>query len=68
MKTKALISFAVTHCEADLRLCFSICRLLVFPCSGSYFAVGLAEKVSGPHARLLNFLAHLSHLADKVSL
>ena len=27
-KTKALISFAVT---ADLRLCFRICRLLVFP-------------------------------------
>ena len=23
--------------EADLRLCFRICRLLVFPCGGSYF-------------------------------
>ena len=22
--------------EADLRLCFRICRLLVFPCGGSY--------------------------------
>ena len=30
-KTKALISFAVTASEADLRLCFRICRLLVFP-------------------------------------
>ena len=29
-KTKALISFA-----ADLRLCFHLCRLLVFPCNGS---------------------------------
>ena len=23
------------HCEADLRLCFCICRLLVFPRGGS---------------------------------
>ena len=30
-KTKALISFAVTH----LRLCFRLCRLLVFPWGGS---------------------------------
>ena len=25
------------YCEADLRLCFCICRLLVFPCGGLYF-------------------------------
>ena len=24
------------HREADLRLCFRICRLLVFPCGGSF--------------------------------
>ena len=24
------------YCEADLRLCFRLCRLLVFPCGGSY--------------------------------
>ena len=24
-----------SYCEADLRLCFRICRLLVFPCGGS---------------------------------
>ena len=24
-----------SHCEADLRLCFRLCRLLVFPCGGS---------------------------------
>ena len=24
-----------TYCEADLRLCFRLCRLLVFPCGGS---------------------------------
>ena len=24
------------YCKADLRLCFCLCRLLVFPCSGSY--------------------------------
>ena len=30
-KTKALIS---SYCEADLRLCLSLCRLLVFPCGG----------------------------------
>ena len=25
-----------SYCEADLRLCFCLCRLLVFPCVGSY--------------------------------
>ena len=25
-----------SYCEADLRLCFRLCRLLVFPCSGSF--------------------------------
>ena len=24
-----------SYCEADLRLCFRLCRLLVFPCVGS---------------------------------
>ena len=26
-----------SYCETDLRLCFRICRLLVFPCGGSLF-------------------------------
>ena len=25
-----------SYCKADLRLCFRLCRLLVFPCSGSF--------------------------------
>ena len=25
-----------SYCEADLRLCFRLCRLLVFPCGSSY--------------------------------
>ena len=25
-----------SYCEADLRLCFPLCRLLVFPCGGSH--------------------------------
>ena len=25
--------------EADLRLCFRLCRLLVFPCGGSHFVI-----------------------------
>ena len=25
------------YCKADLRLCFRLCRLLVFACGGSYF-------------------------------
>ena len=25
-----------SYCTADLRLCFRLCRLLVFPCGGSY--------------------------------
>ena len=24
-----------SYCKADLRLCFCLCRLLVFPCGGS---------------------------------
>ena len=40
-KTKAQISFMVTaklhgYREADLRLCFRLCKLLVFSCEGSY--------------------------------
>ena len=27
------------YCEADLRLCFCLCRLLVFPCGGSYIKI-----------------------------
>ena len=26
-----------SYCEADLRLCFRLCKMLVFPCGGSYF-------------------------------
>ena len=25
-----------SYCKADLRLCFRLCRLLVFPCGGSF--------------------------------
>ena len=25
-----------SYCKADLHLCFRLCRLLVFPCCGSY--------------------------------
>ena len=36
-KTKALISYQLRgYREADLRLCFRICKLLVFPRSGSF--------------------------------
>ena len=37
-KTKAQISFAVlcSYREADLRLCFRICKTLVFSLGGSY--------------------------------
>ena len=34
--------------EADLRLCFRLCRLLVFPWGGSY--IGKAEKLEMPSA------------------
>ena len=30
--------------EADLRLCFRLCRLLVFPCGGSFVKIVLEEK------------------------
>ena len=35
-KTKALINLIHSYCEADLRLCFRICRLLV------YYTLGLS--------------------------
>ena len=28
-----------SYCEADLRLCFRLGRLLVFPCGGSYYSI-----------------------------
>ena len=36
--------------EADLRLCFRICRLLVFPWGGSfvYFSLSSCKNMSGP--------------------
>ena len=37
-ENKGVISFAVTNREADLRLCFRLGILLVFPCVGSYSA------------------------------
>ena len=35
--------------EADLRLCFRICRLLVLPCSGSY-----RQKAAVQHTPVTN--------------
>ena len=32
--------------EADLRLCFRICRLLVFPCGGSNIMLVTSSKLS----------------------
>ena len=34
------------YCEADLRLCFRICRLLVFPWGGSFMNTGMGDKYS----------------------
>ena len=35
--------------EADLRLCFRLCRLLVFPCGGSYGSYLLGGNTSNDH-------------------
>ena len=32
--------------EADLRLCFRICRLFVFPCGGSYIIRTVSDLTS----------------------
>ena len=38
-----------SYCEADLRLCFRLCRLLVFPRGGSYGWISLfVIPVVGP--------------------
>ena len=37
-----------SYCEADLRLCFRLCRLLVFPCGGSYFLLLYSLVYVGP--------------------
>ena len=34
-----------SYCEADLRLCFRLCRLLVFPCGGSNVINGFLTHV-----------------------
>ena len=36
-----------SYCKADLRLCFRRCRLLVFPCGGSY-VFRLSAKTAYP--------------------
>ena len=33
-----------SYCEADLRLCFRLCRLLVFPCGGSFIEYGTIHQ------------------------
>ena len=35
-----------SYCKADLRLCFCLCRLLVFLCGGSYISMFLFSKWS----------------------
>ena len=40
-----------SYCEADLRLCFRLCRLLVFPCGGSI----ITEYAQNHVNRLLSF-------------
>ena len=40
-----------SYCEADLRLCFRLCRLLVFPCGGSF--VGVYSRCSFNYVGLL---------------
>ena len=35
-----------SYCEADLHLCFSLCRLLVFPCGGLYGFLSLQYDVN----------------------
>ena len=47
-KTKVLISFAISFAvnrEADLRLCFRLGRLLVFPRGGSFVVKGLKDNL-----------------------
>ena len=51
-KTKALISY----CEADLRLCFRLCRLVVFLCCGPFliFSMYKIPNVSFVRSRSRN--------------
>ena len=57
-KTKALISFAVTakNREADLRLCFCICKKPVFSQQGSYDPVTEVLLLSDHECLQLTFL------------
>ena len=47
-----------SYCEADLRLCFRICRLLVFRCGGSF--------KSGYHLSLYSFREANEHYLSKL--
>ena len=42
-----------SYCEADLRLCFRICRLLVFLCSGSRMILSRCLQHSLQHCESL---------------
>ena len=47
--------------EADLRLCFRLCRLLVFPWGGSYITVYLLW------CRLMNTCAHINIMKSVIN-
>ena len=40
-----------SSCEADLRLCFCLCRLLVFPCGGSNMSSVYVSGSGGDQCR-----------------
>ena len=50
--------------EADLRLCFRLCRLLVFPWGGSYFKLFKKSFVTAP-AGVQNLLLRRKQIYDR---
>ena len=54
-----------SYCQADLRHCFCLCRLLVFPCGSSFIYVQLTEQIY--HAREILFSGFPSKVAYKTA-
>ena len=54
-----------SYCTADLRLCFHICRLMVFLCDGSVSIISLPNNSTGTCKHFMRVCSDLSFLSAK---
>ena len=53
--------------EADLRLCFRICRLLVFSRGGSFFIIIWGQNIVRAQSEIVGHLTETSHELSTIS-